>query len=113
MFGRYVTHHNGKMVSPYMLVFMSQPARHYSNVKRLLAKYTQQLADAIRHPHKLLLAHIQRQLNSVHALLIIQAVKHGKVKLTALTVSTVNQCLVVGLRLPTPVRQTHHHVKQA
>jgi hypothetical protein len=113
MFGQPAMQVNGKTVSPYMAVCMLMAVRHYSNAKHLPAKYTQHLTDAIRHPHRWLLAHIQPLLNSVHALLTIQAVRHGKVRLTAPTVNTVSPCLVVGLRLPTPVRLTHHHAKQA
>jgi hypothetical protein len=113
MFGQPAMQVNGKAVNPYIQVYLLMVVQHYSNAKHLLAKYTHQLADAIRHPHKLLLAHIQPLLNSVHALLTIQAVRHGKVKLTAPTVNTVSLCLVVGLRLPTLVHRTHHHAKQA
>ena len=111
MFGRYVTHHNGRMVSPYIQACMLMVAHHYSNAKQLLAKYTQALMDAIRHPHKLLPVHIQPSQNSVHALLTIQAVKHGKVRLIARMVNMVSQCQVVGSRLLTLVRQTHHHAE--
>jgi hypothetical protein len=113
MFGRYVTHHNGRMVSPYIQVYMLMAVQHYSNAKQLPAKYTQHLTDVIRHPHRWLLVHIQPLLNFVHALLTIQAVRHGKVRLTAPTVNMVNQCLVVGSRLLTPVHQIHHHAEQA
>jgi hypothetical protein len=113
MFGQPVMQVNGKTVSLYFQACMLRMAQLLGNAKHLLAKYTQQLADAIRHPHLLLLAHIQPLLNSVHALLTIQAVRHGKVRLTAPTVNTVNPCLVVGLRLPTLVHPTHHHAKQA
>jgi hypothetical protein len=113
MFGQTVMQVYGKTVSLYIQVCLLAVAQHYSNAKQLLAKYTQQLADVMYHPQRWLLAHIQPLLNSVHALLTIQAVRHGKVRLTALTVNTVNPCLVVGLRLPTPVRLNHHHAKQA
>jgi hypothetical protein len=113
MFGQTVMQVNGKTVSLYIQVCLLAVAQHYSNAKQLLAKYTQQLADVIRHPHRLLLAHIQPLLNSVHALLTFQAVKHGKVRLTAPMVSMVNPCLVVGSRLLTPVHQIHHHAEQA
>jgi hypothetical protein len=113
MFGQPAMQVNGKAVSPYIQVCMLMAVQHYSNVKQLPAKYTQHLTDVIRHPHRWLLAHIQPLLNSVHALLTIQAVKHGKVRLTAPTVNMVSPCLVVGLRLPTPVHRIHHHAKQA
>jgi hypothetical protein len=113
MFGQTVMQVNGKTVSLYIQVCLLAVAQHYSNAKPLLAKYIHQLADAIRHPHKWLLVHIQPLLNSVHALLTIQAVRHGKVRLTAPMVNMVSPCLVVGLRLPTPVHQIHHHAKQA
>jgi hypothetical protein len=113
MFGQPVMQVNGKTVSPYMAVYLLMAVQHYSNAKQLPAKYTHQLVDVIRHPHRWLLAHIQRQLNSVHALLIFQAVKFGKVRLIVPTVNMVNQCLVVGSRFLTPVRQTHHHAEQA
>jgi hypothetical protein len=113
MFGQAVMQVNGKTVSPYMAVCLLMVVRHYSNAKQLLAKYTQHLTDVIRHPHRLLLAHIQPLLNSVHALLTIQAVRLGKVRLTALMVNTVNPCLVVGSRLLTPVHRIHHHAEQA
>jgi hypothetical protein len=113
MFGQAVMQVNGKMVSLYIQAFMFQAVRHYSNAKHLPAKYTQHLTDVMCHPHRLLLAHIQPLLNSVHALLTIQAVRHGKVRLTAPTVNMVNPCLVVGSRLLTPVHQIHHHAEQA
>jgi uncharacterized membrane protein len=113
MFGQAVMQVNGKTISLYIQVYLLMVVRHYSNAKQLPAKYTQHLTDVIRHPHRWLLAHIQPLLNSVHALLIFQAVRHGKVKLIVPTVNTVSPCLVVGLRLPTPVRLTHHHAKQA
>jgi hypothetical protein len=113
MFGQAVMQVNGKTVSPYMAVCLLMAVRHYSNAKHLLVKYTHQLADAIRHPHKLLLVHIQPLLNSVHALLTIQAVRHGKVRLTAPMVNMVSPCLAVGLRFLTPAHQIHHHAKQA
>jgi hypothetical protein len=113
MFGQAVMQVNGKTISLYIQVYLLMAVRHYSNAKQLPAKYTQHLTDVMCHPHRLLLAHIQPLLNSVHALLTIQAVRHGKVRLTAPTVNTVNPCLVVGLRLPTLVHQIHHHAKQA
>lgn len=113
MFGRTVTHHNGRMVSPYIQVCMPTVIQHCNNAKHLLAKYTRQFKVVIRHPHKLLPVHIQPSQNSVHALLTFQAVRHGKVRLTAPMVNTVSQCQVVGLRLLTLVRQTHHHAEQA
>lgn len=113
MFGQPAMQVNGKAVSPYIQVCMLMAVQHYNNAKHLPAKYTHQLADAIRHPHRWLLVHIQPLLNSVHALLTIQAVRHGKVRLTAPMVNMVNQCLVVGSRLLTPVHLTHHHAKQA
>jgi hypothetical protein len=113
MFGQPAMQANGKTVSPYMAVYLLMVVRHYSNAKHLPAKYTQHLTDVIRHPHGLLLAHIQPLLNSVHALLTIQAVRHGKVRLIAQTVNMVNQCLVVGSRLLTPVHRIHHHAEQA
>jgi hypothetical protein len=109
MFGQVVMQVNGKTISLYITVYLLMVVQHYSNAKQLLAKYTQHLTDVIRHPHKLLLVHIQQLLNFVHALLTIQAVRHGKVRLTAQMVSMVNQCLVVGSRLLTPVRLPHHH----
>jgi hypothetical protein len=112
MFGQPAMQVNGKTVSPYMAVCMLMAVRHYSNAKHLPAKYTQHLTDAIRHPHRWLLAHIQPLLNSVHALLTIQAVRHGKMRLTAPMVNMVNQCLVVGSRLLTPVHRIHHHAEQ-
>jgi hypothetical protein len=113
MFGQTAMQVNGKAVSPYIQVCLLAVIQHYSNAKHLLAKYIHQLVGAMYHPHKLLLAHIQPLLNFVHAPLIFQAVRHGKVRLTAQMVNTVNPCLVVGLRLPTPVRLTHQHAKQA
>jgi hypothetical protein len=113
MFGQPAMQVNGKMVSLYMEACMSQEVQLLGNAKHLPAKYIQQLADAIRHPHRWLLVHIQPLLNSVHALLTIQAVRHGKVRLTAPMVSMVNPCLVVGSRLPTLVHRIHHHAKQA
>ena len=113
MFGQTAMQVNGKAVSPYIQVCLLAVIQHYSNAKHLLAKYTHQLVGVMYHPHKWLLAHTQPLLNSVHALLTIQAVRHGKVRLTAPTVSMVSPCLVVGLRLPTPVHRIHHHAKQA
>jgi hypothetical protein len=109
MFGQVVMQVNGKTISLYMVVYLLMVVRHYSNAKHLPAKYTQQLADVIRHPHRWLLAHIQQLLNSVHAHQIIQAVRHGKVRLTAPMVNMVNLCLVVGSRLLTLVHLHHHH----
>jgi hypothetical protein len=109
MFGRAVMQVNGKAVNLYMAVCLLMAVRHYSNAKHLPAKYTQQLAVVMCHPHRWLLAHIQQLLNSVHANQIIQAVRHGKVRLTAPMGNMVSQCLVVGLRLLTLVRLTHHH----
>jgi hypothetical protein len=113
MFGQPAMQANGKTVSPYMAVCLLMAVRHYSNAKHLPVKYTQHLTDVIRHPHRLLLVHIQQLLNFVHALLTTQAVRHGKVRLIAPMVNMVNQCLVVGSRLLTPVHQIHHHAKQA
>jgi hypothetical protein len=113
MFGQPAMQVNGKTINPYMAVCMLMAVRHYSNAKHLPAKYTQHLADVIRHPHRLLLVHIQPLLNFVHALLTIQAVRHGKVRLIAPMVNMVNQCQVVGLRLLTPVHRIHHHAEQA
>jgi hypothetical protein len=109
MFGQAVMQVNGKAVNPYIQVCLLAVAQHYSNAKPLLAKYIHQLADAIRHPHRWLLVHIQPLLNFVHANQIFQAVRHGKVRLTAPMVNMVNLCLVVGSRLLTLVRQAHHH----
>jgi hypothetical protein len=113
MFGQAVMQVNGKTVSPYMAVCLLMVVRHYSNAKQLPAKYTQHLTDVIRHPRRWLPVHIQPLLNSVHALLTIQAVRHGKVRLIAPMVNMVNQCQVVGSRLLTPVHQIHHHAEQA
>jgi len=112
MFGQTVMQVNGKTVSLYIQVCLLAVAQHYSNAKPLLAKYIHQLADVIRHPHRWLLVHIQPLLNFVHALLTIQAVRHGKVRLIAPMVNMVNQCLVVGSRLLTPVHRIHHHAEQ-
>jgi hypothetical protein len=113
MFGQVVMQVNGKTINQYIQVCLLTVAHHYSNAKQLLAKYTQVLMDVIPHPHRLLVVHIQPSQNSVHALLTFQAVKHGKAKLIAPMVNTVNHYLVVGLRLLTPVHQTHHHAEQA
>lgn len=113
MFGQVVMQVNGKTINQYIQVYLLTVAHHYSNAKQLLAKYTQALADVIRHPHKLLPVHIQPSQNSVHAPLTFQAVRHGKVKLTARMGNTVSPYQVDGSRLLTPVRQTHHHAEQA
>lgn len=113
MFGQTVMLVNGRTVNLYIQACLLAAEQHYSNAKHLLVKYTHQLVAVMCHPHKLLHVHIQPSQNSVHALSIFQAVKHGKVKLIALTVNTVSQCQVVGSRLLTLVRQIHHHAEQA
>jgi hypothetical protein len=113
MFGQPVMQVNGKTVSLYFQVCMLRVAQLLGNAKQLLVKYTHQLVVVMYHPHRLLPVHIQQLQNSVHALLTFQAVRHGKVRLIALMVNMVSQCQVVGSRLLTPVRQTHHHAEQA
>jgi hypothetical protein len=109
MFGQPAMLVNGKTVSLYIQVYLLTVAQHYSNAKPLLVRYIRQLADAMYHPHKLLPVPIQPLLNFVHAPLISQAVRCGKVRLTAPMVNMVSHYLVGGLKFLTPVRQTHHH----
>ncbi len=94
-----------------MAVIPALPMRNVGRVHqgRITHHGNRHFAQTIKHQPVL----IQPLQKPVHALLTTQAVRHGKVRLTAPTVNTVSQCLVDGSRLLTPVRLTRHHAEQA